>query len=762
MADITLEQLKEIYTAGQPVTALHLITSGKVSVSYPGGHYTIGKGDIIGICEVSSEIHFLSYDTTEETSILTYPLSGVDSLVDLLRKHPDVARLFLMSAFRQINLLLEAWSNSELNCSECYRSLRDDYNAYLFLCDRYRLTKRHIDGVSNYPAFIGEEQPDLWLNDYYTGLTHVYATDNFEPIFGEPYVSLGLLQKCSLDFRKAIFCLQEQSAYLQELADFYFTPTGNDLFDIFTSLYYKLKANGDDAGLVLEHIRRMETQMRPLSSCDDTFTAQRINSFENNIANLLVENSPKGKLPPTTDTLLLIQGSLNIILDFAGADLSLTESFRTHIHQYRRLNRKNSMDDEACKLREVLAEEYYALYTILFVNTLSCDPEKIPIPVLMFLYFGYVDEELSGMDNAIILYRLAQNMPDNSEYGIYTFYHWLKAIFEGKKNPSHNEFDLDFFDYLQKQKLSGAISADELKILENNAMSKINFEIHNMFPIVNQKTYGRPTAFCPIFYAENVLKNPDSTFVTLQSIHKAIESVKKADYSAFYRESLATEHYDIVGKEVLHKEYLPDVILMPNIGTRPVMWQEIEGKVRNSPGRICISIFHLEDLFTSFIRATAEFRWELCKRIQGSRWNDVTDRSLTSEYCDYLEYYKKNTGLSADAKERIRLTMQRSKNSYKEMFIRDYTLWILFESNGSARLNRVARKIMFTYCPFPAPICTALSTNPLYSDMIKQQEKWKSRRLHHLGTLRKKFTNANVPIPEFIEEEEIFAKANEP
>ena len=122
MADITLEQLKEIYTAGQPVTALHLITAGKVSVSYPGGHYQIGKGDIIGICEVSSEIHFLSYDTAEETSILTYPLSGVDSLVDLLRKHPDVARLFLMSAFRQINLLLEAWSNSELNCSECYRS----------------------------------------------------------------------------------------------------------------------------------------------------------------------------------------------------------------------------------------------------------------------------------------------------------------------------------------------------------------------------------------------------------------------------------------------------------------------------------------------------------------------------------------------------------------------------------------------------------------------------------------------------------------
>ena len=49
MAGIVLEKGKTIYSYGQPMTALHLITNGKVNVSYPGGSYPLGKGDVIGI-----------------------------------------------------------------------------------------------------------------------------------------------------------------------------------------------------------------------------------------------------------------------------------------------------------------------------------------------------------------------------------------------------------------------------------------------------------------------------------------------------------------------------------------------------------------------------------------------------------------------------------------------------------------------------------------------------------------------------------------
>ena len=74
MAGIVLEKGKTIYSYGQPMTALHLITNGKVDVSYPGGSYTLGKGDVISICEICSEIHLLGYTTLEDTTILTLSL----------------------------------------------------------------------------------------------------------------------------------------------------------------------------------------------------------------------------------------------------------------------------------------------------------------------------------------------------------------------------------------------------------------------------------------------------------------------------------------------------------------------------------------------------------------------------------------------------------------------------------------------------------------------------------------------------------------
>ena len=66
MAGITLGKNKRLYRSGMPLNALHLITQGKVAVEYPGGSYLLKKGDVIGVGELCSELHFLGYTTVEE------------------------------------------------------------------------------------------------------------------------------------------------------------------------------------------------------------------------------------------------------------------------------------------------------------------------------------------------------------------------------------------------------------------------------------------------------------------------------------------------------------------------------------------------------------------------------------------------------------------------------------------------------------------------------------------------------------------------
>ena len=344
-------------------------------------------------------------------------------------------------------------------------------------------------------------------------------------------------------------------------------------------------------------------------------------------------------------------------------------------------------------------------------------------------------------------------MEDQSHFGVYTLYHWLLAVFRGDKYPSRNEFDEDYTDYIHKQKASGNISASEAAAMESSPMSKVNYELKNMFPQVNKMTCGRISTFCPLFSADNVLKDLNSAFITTAQISRAFEMIKSIDYSAFYRESLDYENIDVMGKEMIHLEYLPDIILMPNVGIRGVMWQEIEGKKRNSPGRMFFSIFHMEDINTSLVRLTGEFRWEMCKRIQGSRWNDVTERSLTSEYFDYIQFYRKNHELSNEAKEKVRTSLQRAKNSFKEMFVRDYIIWILFEGSGSPRLNKVARKILLTYCPFPAALAASMEQNPIYTELLSRQKILTGQRLHHLDMLRQKMRSSNIAVPATLDAE---------
>ncbi len=122
-------------------------------------------------------------------------------------------------------------------------------------------------------------------------------------------------------------------------------------------------------------------------------------------------------------------------------------------------------------------------------------------PILeMFLNFGFMDVQMVGEDNANALYDLTEHLDlCNSEH-VYTMYEWLKAIYEGRKEPSKNEFDLDYSQYLlEKLKTKRKITEAQMKQLQDNRELKVKYEIQNMFTSGNRATYGKITTFCPIF-----------------------------------------------------------------------------------------------------------------------------------------------------------------------------------------------------------------------------------------------------------------------
>ena len=750
MAGIDLPKQTTIYKSGQPMTALHLITSGRVCAKYPGGEYLLGKGDIIGLTEITSEVHFLSYTTVTDINMLTYSYTNGDTLLDLLHKHPDVARFFLRSAFRQIHVFLNQCDISAIDANNLFTGLVSHVQTYREICTRYRMTAQTLPAFDSLDNSYLDEFPDVWLSHYYQGLLHTFSDTQSASITFEAPVIYGFLRKASQDFQKTYQIFEEHHLHRKQLLSLYMNDSSQDLFAYLSTLYFKRAPNSPESREIYTILEYIMELFQDNTMAESALLRQRINSFKGSLINSNAFQSTSSEQADIAQTFMKLRDSLSTIITYAGLDAEASAACQKSITTYKALPDRTSTADDVENLRKEITLHFYSLYSMAAMKNLK--EGNAPLPVQLFLYFGYMDEELAGADNCRILVRLLQQKADCEPAGVYPFYDWLKAIYDGKKEPSRNEYDEDYSDYIHKQKLSGTISDTDVKVLENNTVSKVVFELRNMFPIANKMTYGRLAGFCPVFTAENILKPLESGYVTTSAVGHAVSRIQSIDFSLFYR-SVTNPDSNSAYKEPIHLEYLPDIILMPNAGIHSVMWQEIEGKRRSTPSRMIFSIFHMEDIYTSMVRLAGEYRWEMCKRIQGYRWNDISTQSLTSEYFDYIQFYKKNRALSAEAKERVKNSLQRARNSFKEMFVRDYIQWILFESSGSPRLNKVAREILFKYCPFPYAVRATLRSNPQYGEILQRYDLKCEQKLHHLNQFSKKLLLSNKPVPKEVETE---------
>jgi len=246
--------------------------------------------------------------------------------------------------------------------------------------------------------------------------------------------------------------------------------------------------------------------------------------------------------------------------------------------------------------------------------------------------------------------------------------------------------------------------------------------------------------------------------VAPSQVRGLLDEIRSVDFSAFYRETSFSDHKAGVPNEVIHIEVMPDIILMPNVGTRGSMWQEIEGRKRATPARMFMPAFLENDLKATVIRLAGEFRWEMCKRVQGSRWNDVTDPSLTSLYSDYLQFYMNNRNISMQTMTAIRNELSSARNNFRTVFVSNYGVWLLNESKGSSRLNNLSITILMTFCPFSAPIRESLSTNMRYSEPLTRYNIKQQRRVQHLTRLIQKITMSGKSVPQELRDELEYAK----
>ena len=732
---------QEIISLGSPNQTFYIIAGGSVTAHISGHEVLLKKGDIVGIFDITTQTHTCSYTAFEDCTLIPYSFEGTNSLLNLLNRNSDLCKLFTLSLCRNIVFLIRESYSKYQDSTALYQYVQQSIQSYQDTCRSIGLHAKSLPFMDSIQQIEQEDIPPFFLEEYYASMRKIIS-DSSHPI--PALFVYGFLSKSQNDVTHMLSLSSKLDDIQNTYSEYLLNEDNLDILDLYCDIFFRARNNGANASDIDSMIKAMEERLTQFTSIDQDLLSKRIVSFQTKAASVR-ETKPLSTLDATIHEEL--HKSLDIILGYTELKEETVSEFTKYFDMYKKIPDRSAADKEADQVRRHLTKLFYQIYNEIIVTALKT--EQIPVIVKMFINFGYMDPELCGFDNAVALYKITENYHGLRDQGIYTFFEWMQEIYSGRKQPSRNEFEQDYAGYIRELKRERKINKEEEVRMLSDRMGKVMYELQSVFPQVNKVTFGRVFSYCPILLEENLLKPFDDLLMTPKKIIEIFEHIVTIDYSAFYHEILFEDQKANL-KENVQIDIRPDVILMPNVGVKGILWQEIEGMHRTTPGRMMISALHMENADKTFIRMTGEFRWEMCKRTMGARWNDFSSHSLTSDYCSYAQFFSKNRDLSYDAKEKIKETLKRCKNSFKEMFVRDYIVFVQNESAGSSRLNKVVRGILFQHCPFTQEICQNLQGNGAFIDYLDKYRIRKAQYMHHLNQVLQKYQNSGLPVPEEI------------
>ena len=684
-----------IHREGEPIKNLEIVISGRIRMKKGEKFITLNAGSIIGMIEHAGGAYGYSYIAAEDAATYAYPYTDDQDMDKLIAVNQKIAPTITSQTILNSNYFYQVLLASYEEVKKRYAKICQDKKEYSMLC-----------------ADVGEKAQDF------------PALDNLS----KP---------------------PEKLTVPQWLAKFALTVNVND--DRFRSTIYSMGpdicsgfihmardlmvAVRDNLVLIREYEDGLNKAAGAFELTVDTLRAKKNAVESGNVAD---------SMPPMTNI-------FGRVLMYAGVDDAMVKEATDSFNDYKRCSDRGGSSDELRAARRKLAKFFYPVYEEALVR--SFDDDKVPPEIKMFLMFGFIDETICTEDQIRRLYGFSQAYRPDPDHRILTINEWLFEVYQMHVEPSRNEFDQDWPTYLRDSRISGDITEAQEAKLQKDARARLHFEITNLFTIGNRMTFGRISAFNPIFDDCNVLAPLDKAYVSHDRIKEELERIRSMDYRIFFREERFAKPEIGINQIQIHKEVLPYIILMPNVGARCVLWQEIEGKKRSSPGRMLFPIFMTEDLTDHVSRVCGEFRWEMCKTEMGIHWNDIHDPSLTAEYADYLQFFKKNSMLNADYKDRVKKQLQKANNNYRIVFVTDYLTYIKFESRAALRLNKVARDILFKYCPFGKEYRDALTANPQYEQHIGKYVNRVAQQARPIQLIVKKLEHDGVNVPKELTKE---------
>lgn len=749
-----------IYETGDEIQSISYIISGSVRLETETDTQIIEANSFIAVGDLYEGFYSGDYYALKDCEIMVFSADNIFSLVDYFNENPELHKRYYKELCSLLRLLYNQYETLYSEITNIYQSLDTTYNRYLQCCSLSGVTPSDFLMVHDSSLYKFSEQS--FAKNYMIFLNCYELPEQLDALYTKNPTAF-LRQQLNV-IRSLYTTYEDMLFYLKTEISLFASNSQDCLFYIVASLMESVTESQSHSVMNLLNdmkniITNMDTQIKESVGITLDIDYNRVNFYFMMASNATFKEEPvtndntAAPSSPITDLDWDFSDSLSSLCQYSQMDNEFYNELKALIQFYIDLDDKSVSTDSVRIFRRNLSELYFELYEKVFFAYIE-DSSQNKLAEL-FLDFGFLDHRLLT-DSQIEMLAKLDSLNDCSPCKVYRMSQWLSAIYNGEKLPSKNEFDQDYIEFIRERKKNEHLSpADEAKLL-NDRVEMIKFEIKNVVKYGCRIVSGNILAFTPMLSMYDFDGELDKLVLTSKAINSAVKDCLAADFSAFYREQIYSNPEKKISKEVIQLEVFPDMILFPVYGTKAVMWQDLSGKRSNTPGRFFLPSFFRGNINDTMISLIGRFRWELCKSLMGISWNNLSVPSLTSEYTDYIQFYRKNRELSSDKKEALKSQISKCRNNTREVFTSDYFAWIKYESAGAIRLNKVVRRMLSTYCPFSKDLRDKLEKMPMYEESLKRFNIQRQKKAAEISNRIRALERAGADITQEIYDTEAF------
>lgn len=745
-----------IFEQNEKVTQVGIVLSGKVLMQNEWLKLVRPQGSFIALNDINQDAYGASYTAMEDSIVFALPVAGTDALHSIVSRNTDYRAIMIASQFKYVVDMYRVRSELLDRAYRLYQFAQGSYQEYNMLCMAFGLQAIPIEELDNLQPYEAMQDINSDKMDYYSEAAKIPLNANKVYFsYSEEMVCYQVMEIAStLDsFKEECIAVID---YIKRLLGAVGLNVNQNLFEYACVQGNEIRKKGEVPHemqeLLSSILEEVEFQYNELcKQCSDLqtidFSVMR-NKANDVVSKEMTESEQKSKEERENAIkrdVLSLKNSMAQVIKFAEFPEEDASKLTTSVDYLVKAPDRLSVEDDVKKAKKTLTPIVFRLYLACY-RKLRQGVAVLPKAVELFLDFGFLDERLLEQEHLEFLCGIEKE-ENEGPCNVFTMCEWLTEIQEGRREPSKSEFDEDYTEHLRSLKKQGEITEQEQKKFLNDMDKRVEYEVMNMQMSNSRSIYGQPTAYMPILYKEAIFGYLDKILVTKKKINESVQKLMKIDYSVFYREVLYSNVDLKINHEALMKNVYPDIILFPLFGLNASMWQEVGGKNKATPGRFCFPILSNTNIDDMMVKMFGRFRWELCRCIQGMQWNDVKVKSLTSEYMDYIQFYRKNRELSDEAREKVKLQIQKGRNNSREIFLIDYETWIKNESNGSMKMNKVAREIIATYCPFEKSLRAKLGAQRPYEIAMARSQRTALKKKQELDLRIRAIQKEKAEVP---------------